>query len=72
MFYNSDDGFIQQFSFIKLSSSEREKYNDHPNFKPDKTPSMLQVYYGLMKKYDNVISEVYGIIPGVIDSDNKD
>lgn len=72
LFYNSDDGFIQDFSFIKLSSSEIEKYSDHPNYNTDKTPSMLQVFYGLMKKYDKVISQVYGIIPGVIDPSIKD
>lgn len=66
IFYNSDDGFIQRFSFINLSSSEREKYISHPNYNIDETPSMLQVFYGLMKKYNNVVSEVYGIIPDFI------
>lgn len=59
----TDDGYVERFSFNKLSESENDRYKDHSNYDLLKSPSMLQIFYGLMKKYDDVISTVHGVIP---------
>lgn len=61
----TDDGYIQHFSFKKLSDSESAMYKDYPNYDLLKSPSMLQIFYGLMRKYDDVIATVHGVIPGL-------
>ena len=61
----TDDGYIEHFSFQKLSKSDLDKYENHSNFNIQNSPSMLQIVYGLMRKYDDVIEEVRGVMPEV-------
>lgn len=48
---STDDGYINSIKFEKLNTYEGvEKYE---NYDPTKTPSMLQIFYGLRKKYND-------------------
>lgn len=61
----TDDGYVEYFAFKKLSESENDSYKEHPNYDLLKSPSMLQVFYGLIKKYDDVVVTVHGVVPGL-------
>lgn len=61
----TDDGYVEHFSFRKLSKAENDSYKDYPNYDFLKSPSMLQIFYSLMKKYDDVVVTVHGVIPGL-------
>lgn len=61
----TDDGYLEGLSFESLSDAELDKYKDYPNYDPSNSPSLLQVAYGLIKKHEGVIQEVYGHIPKV-------
>lgn len=48
---STDDGYINSITFEKFNTYEGiEKYE---NYDPTKTPSMLQIFYGLRKKYSD-------------------
>lgn len=60
-----DDNGIERLTFTKLTDSETEKYIGHENYNVQNSPSLLQVVYGLMSKYEGIISSASGTIPNV-------
>lgn len=51
--------------FSEVGESEGSRYRGHPNYNPQGTPTMLQIAFALIKKYEDMEIEVRGYIPGI-------
>lgn len=56
----TDDGYIDSMTFHQLSNYDVENCKEYKNYDPTKTPSMLQIFYGLRKKYNDTFMFVSG------------
>ena len=52
---NSDGGHINRMTFSPLTSQDIEDFRKYKNYNPKKTPSLLQIFYGLKKKYKGIM-----------------
>lgn len=65
---SEDHGSVESFSFHILSKDEAEKYgNNQHELSYEKTPSLLQIAHGLMRKHKDISLTIYGVIPGIIE-----
>nr|WP_181717827.1 hypothetical protein [Psychrobacter sp.] len=62
---STDDGYPQKLEFKMITRGQVEKYKEHANYNPQKTPTMLQIAFGLTRKYEGMRFEITGFIPGV-------
>lgn len=63
---SNDSGIIESFVFRRLGGEEIEKYSGNQNeLSYEKTPSLLQIAHGLMKKHKDIKLTIYGDIPGI-------
>ena len=51
--------------FSEIHDCQRSAHKEHPNYNPKETPTMLQIAYGLMRKYTDIKIEIRGYIPGI-------
>lgn len=51
--------------FSEISNYYSLKNKEHPNYNPEGTPTMLQIAFGLIKKYKDMKVEIRGYIPGI-------
>lgn len=61
--YSTDDGYTEDLVFKSRSPSDLEKHLDHENFNTPGVPDMLQIAYGLIKKYPNEPFRITGGMP---------
>lgn len=60
--YSSSDYYLM---FGELNEDDYTKYKKHPRYNPQGTPTMIQIAFGLMKKYKELEVEIRGYIPGI-------
>lgn len=51
--------------FSEIHDCHSSAYKGHPNYNPKGTPTMLQIAFGLIKKYTDIGIEIRGYIPGI-------
>lgn len=51
--------------FSELTGQEYSKCKSHPKYNPKETPTMIQIAFGLIKKYGEIEVEIRGYIPGI-------
>lgn len=51
--------------FAELNEYEESKCKKHPKYNPQGTPTMMQIAFGMIKKYKELDVEVRGYIPGI-------
>lgn len=61
--YSTDDGYTEQLVFKSITPSDLEKLQDKENFDTPGVPDMLQIAYGLVKKYPNEPFRITGRMP---------
>lgn len=61
---SNDGGYIESLEFQMKYVNHTEKYGDHENFHTKGVPNMLQIAYGLIKKYEGEKFKIEGFIPG--------
>ncbi|GAA0809709.1 hypothetical protein [Psychrobacter piscatorii] len=62
---SNDDGYVEGMKFRIIYSDEIEKYKTHKNFDTKNVPTMLQIAFGLIKKYKGERFEIKGFITGI-------
>lgn len=62
---SSDDGYIGGMKFRTIYSSEIEKYKTHKNYDTKSVPTMLQIAFGLIRKYEGEPFNIKGFITGI-------
>lgn len=51
--------------FMELTERQLKLCKEHKNYDPKGTPTMLQIAFGLMKKYEDIEISIVGVVPGV-------